>query len=186
MSSPASLSPGKCNAVVWLLILPAGRLSSLAFQSARRPERPPAGKSAQCHVVFATVLMQSPACMVRPANGAFSCLVRLVLAVQQAIGSAIPVEIPVATEAAYFSLRKVRLCPGLRMGAWGSSFASHPCDCRRWGDISAHLRGKGITRPVVDAILAATSFQHDLVLVTRNVRDYGDLGVTVPNPWETA
>lgn len=56
----------------------------------------------------------------------------------------------------------------------------------RWGDLSAHLMGKGKTRPVIDAILAATSFQHDLVLVTRNVKDYGDLGVTVLNPWEAA
>jgi predicted nucleic acid-binding protein len=37
---------------------------------------------------------------------------------------------------------------------------------------------------VVDAVLAATAFHHDLVLVICNVRDYEDLGVTILNPWE--
>ena len=54
----------------------------------------------------------------------------------------------------------------------------------RWGDLSAELRTKGRPRPVVDAVLAATAFKHDLVLVTRNVRDYEDLGITILNPWE--
>lgn len=56
----------------------------------------------------------------------------------------------------------------------------------RWGDLSAQLKAKGRPRPIVDAVLAATAFQHDLVLVTRNVRDYEDLGITVYNPWEGA
>ena len=54
----------------------------------------------------------------------------------------------------------------------------------RWGDLSAKLKAKGRPRPVVDAVLAATAFKHDLVLVTRNVRDYEDLGITILNPWE--
>jgi predicted nucleic acid-binding protein len=53
-----------------------------------------------------------------------------------------------------------------------------------WGDLSAQLKAKGRPRPVVDAILAATAFRHDLVLVTRNVRNYEDSGVTILNPWE--
>ena len=54
----------------------------------------------------------------------------------------------------------------------------------RWADLSAKLKAKGRPRPVVDAVLAATAFKHDLVLVTRNVRDYEDLGITILNPWE--
>jgi predicted nucleic acid-binding protein len=54
----------------------------------------------------------------------------------------------------------------------------------RWGDLSAHLKAKGRPRPVVDAILAATAFKHDLVFVTRNVRDFQDMDVTILNPWE--
>jgi predicted nucleic acid-binding protein len=54
----------------------------------------------------------------------------------------------------------------------------------RWGDLSAQLKAKGRPRPVVDAVLAATAFKHDLALVTRNVADYQDLGITILNPWE--
>jgi predicted nucleic acid-binding protein len=54
----------------------------------------------------------------------------------------------------------------------------------RWGGLSAQLKAKGRPRPVVDAVLAATAFHHDLVLVICNVRDYEDLGVTILNPWE--
>jgi predicted nucleic acid-binding protein len=40
------------------------------------------------------------------------------------------------------------------------------------------------TLPVIDALLAATATAHDLVLVTRNVRDVADLGVRIVNPWD--
>src|SRR5260370_42072680 len=47
-------------------------------------------------------------CSVAPADGAFSCVVGPILACQQAIGSAIPVEFPGADQAAYFWLQKLR------------------------------------------------------------------------------
>jgi predicted nucleic acid-binding protein len=55
-----------------------------------------------------------------------------------------------------------------------------------WGELSAQPKAKGRPRPVIDTVLAATAFKHDLVLVTRNVRDYEHLGVTILNPWEAA
>jgi predicted nucleic acid-binding protein len=55
---------------------------------------------------------------------------------------------------------------------------------RRWGRISGEAnRRAGKAPPPVDALLAATALEHDLVLVTRNVRDIADLGVTVFDPW---
>ncbi|MBL8238641.1 MAG: PIN domain-containing protein [Bryobacterales bacterium] len=33
----------------------------------------------------------------------------------------------------------------------------------RWGDLAAQLKIKGKPRPVVDALLAATAFEHDLI-----------------------
>jgi predicted nucleic acid-binding protein len=56
----------------------------------------------------------------------------------------------------------------------------------RWGCLSAQLKMKGRPRPIVDAVLAATALIHDLVivLVTRNVKDYEDMGITLLNPWE--
>lgn len=54
----------------------------------------------------------------------------------------------------------------------------------RWGALAAECRGRGRPRPVVDSVLAATAMEHDLLVVTRNVADYADMGVTVLNPWE--
>lgn len=42
----------------------------------------------------------------------------------------------------------------------------------RWGRLMAQSQGKGITKPVVDCLLAATAFEHDLTVVTRNVEDF--------------
>ena len=53
-----------------------------------------------------------------------------------------------------------------------------------WGKLSAELRVKGRPRPVVDAVLGATALVHQLVVVTRNVKDYGDMGGTILNPWD--
>lgn len=52
----------------------------------------------------------------------------------------------------------------------------------RWGRLQARA---GRTLPVVDAMLAATALQHDLTLVTRNVKDFEGLGVTLINPWQS-
>ena len=42
------------------------------------------------------------------------------------------------------------------------------------------------TVPVVDGLLAATATAHGLVLVTRNTRDFADLGIQLINPFETS
>jgi toxin FitB len=47
-----------------------------------------------------------------------------------------------------------------------------------WGRITA-----GRTRGSADTLIAATALVHDLILVTRNVTDFDDTGVTVFNPW---
>ena len=38
--------------------------------------------------------------------------------------------------------------------------------------------------PDMDALIAATAIVHDLVLVTRNVKDFARTGVRLLNPWE--
>lgn len=50
----------------------------------------------------------------------------------------------------------------------------------RWGRVQARA---GRTLPAIDGLLAATALQHDLVLVTRNVKDFEGLGVQLVNPW---
>jgi predicted nucleic acid-binding protein len=38
---------------------------------------------------------------------------------------------------------------------------------------------------VVDGVIAATALHHDLILVTRNAKDFQELGVEIVNPWES-
>lgn len=54
----------------------------------------------------------------------------------------------------------------------------------RWGWLMAQSQGKGMKLPVVDCLLAATALQHNLTVVTRNVRDFVLTGLNVLNPWE--
>jgi predicted nucleic acid-binding protein len=61
----------------------------------------------------------------------------------------------------------------------GSRSAAHGGHFRVLGNVAAQSKAKGRPRPVVDALRAATAFKRDLVLETRNVRDYEDLGVTI-------
>ncbi len=54
----------------------------------------------------------------------------------------------------------------------------------RWAVLSARAQRRGAPLAVIDGLIAATALEHDLILVTRNVRDFLDLGVSIFNPWE--
>ena len=43
---------------------------------------------------------------------------------------------------------------------------------------------QGMPLAVVDGVIAATALHHDLTLVTRNTKDFANLGVDLLNPWE--
>jgi toxin FitB len=53
-----------------------------------------------------------------------------------------------------------------------------------WGKLIAEFEKRGQPRPALDSLLEATALEHDLVLVTRNVRNFKDTQVTILNPWE--
>ena len=53
-----------------------------------------------------------------------------------------------------------------------------------WGKMMAEFEQRGIVRPALDSLLEATALEHDLILVTRNVRDFQHSSVTILNPWE--
>lgn len=48
-----------------------------------------------------------------------------------------------------------------------------------WGRIAAQR-----PRGDVDGLIAATALVHDLIVVTRNIGDFDDTGVSVINPWD--
>jgi len=53
----------------------------------------------------------------------------------------------------------------------------------RWGRLAAIAVAKGKPVPVIDGLLAATAFHHNLTLVTRNGSDVAGTGVPTLNPW---
>jgi len=54
----------------------------------------------------------------------------------------------------------------------------------RWGMLAGNCKLRGRPLRVEDGLVAATALEHDLTVVTRNVRDFEDLGVSIFNPWD--
>jgi predicted nucleic acid-binding protein len=55
---------------------------------------------------------------------------------------------------------------------------------RRWGRMVESLELKGRKLPIIDSLIAATALEHDLTIVTQNILDFTDTGVTVLNIWD--
>ena len=53
-----------------------------------------------------------------------------------------------------------------------------------WGSLTARLENTGQPMGVMDALIAATALQHNLIIVTRNVIDFRACGAQLINPWE--
>jgi predicted nucleic acid-binding protein len=56
----------------------------------------------------------------------------------------------------------------------------------RWDVLDGQCQLKGTPLNIADGMIAATAIEHDLTVVTRNVRDYAGLGVEVFNPRDAA
>lgn len=54
---------------------------------------------------------------------------------------------------------------------------------RRWSQLVVDLRKQGRTMPLFDSMIAATALHHDLVLATRNERDFGAAGLRIVDPF---
>ena len=54
----------------------------------------------------------------------------------------------------------------------------------RWGTLDGQRQMKGSPLNTADGMIAATAAEHSLTLVTRNTKDFSDLGLDVFNPWE--
>ena len=59
-----------------------------------------------------------------------------------------------------------------------------PVIAQRGGALRGQFQAQGITRSAPDMLIAATAIEHQLVLATRNVRDFLGCGVQVVNPFD--
>lgn len=55
----------------------------------------------------------------------------------------------------------------------------------RWAVLRADTMRAGRVLAVVDSLIAATAIVHEMSVVTRNVRDFRELGIELFNPWES-
>jgi len=51
-----------------------------------------------------------------------------------------------------------------------------------WGSLKGEQQQKGNVLPVIDSLIAATAIQHNLILVTENIKDFQHTGVRLLNP----
>jgi predicted nucleic acid-binding protein len=54
----------------------------------------------------------------------------------------------------------------------------------RCGILEGQCQLKGLTLNAPDGMIAATALEHNLTIVTRNVRDFDCLDVAIFNPWD--
>lgn len=81
--------------------------------------------------------------------------------------------------------------PNQRVQRWFEAFLEEHCQvlpvteaiARRSGALRGRLRARGLARTQADMMLAATAQEHDLTLVTRNVRDFDGCGVALLDPF---
>jgi predicted nucleic acid-binding protein len=53
----------------------------------------------------------------------------------------------------------------------------------QWARLLADLRASGRSMPIKDSLIAATALVHDLIVATRNQRDFEQAGVKLVNPF---
>jgi predicted nucleic acid-binding protein len=55
---------------------------------------------------------------------------------------------------------------------------------KQWGETQGISESQGRPMPTIDGLIAATGLTHDLTVVTRNIADMQQSGVSLLNPWE--
>jgi predicted nucleic acid-binding protein len=53
----------------------------------------------------------------------------------------------------------------------------------QWGRLTIQAKRRGVTITTADGLIAATALEHDLAIVTRNMKDFTETRATVISPW---
>ncbi len=53
-----------------------------------------------------------------------------------------------------------------------------------WGVVMARSQKAGLALGAMDAFVAAIAKTHGLILVTRNIKDFGHIGISSVDPWQ--
>jgi toxin FitB len=70
-----------------------------------------------------------------------------------------------------------RLAQAIQCLPWDASVS------RRWARLVSDLRRKGRAMPILDSMIAATALEHELTLVTHNIRDFQVTGARLLDPF---
>ncbi len=54
----------------------------------------------------------------------------------------------------------------------------------RWAILTVQTQRRGQMLANIDGLIAATDLEHNLTLVTRNVKDFAKIEMPIFNPWE--
>ncbi len=81
--------------------------------------------------------------------------------------------------------------PNSRIQNWFDQFLRNYCQiipitaeiAQHSGELRGQLRTQGLPRSQADMLIAATAQVHQLTLVTRNIRDFEDCGISLLNPF---
>jgi predicted nucleic acid-binding protein len=54
-----------------------------------------------------------------------------------------------------------------------------------WANHCGESEAKGKKLPIIDSLIAATAYQYNLIIVTRNIKDFNFTSIKVFSPWES-
>lgn len=54
---------------------------------------------------------------------------------------------------------------------------------RHWGKLLGTFSKEGLTRPIIDTLIAASAMNDEFILVTRNINDFELFEIELHNPW---
>jgi predicted nucleic acid-binding protein len=82
--------------------------------------------------------------------------------------------------------------PNPRVQLWFEEVLATHCDilpataeiAKRSGQLRGQFQARGQTRTSWDMLIAATALEHQMTLVTRNVRHFEDCGIPLLNPFQ--